>query len=126
MIKASPAAEQTANKATSGMSMLVPGRSGEFWDLWLIISIAPTALAAIAVGLTTTSSIIARKREAKKSSLEVDRYKLTVGQQVAEANARTAEADKAAAEAFTAYPAGRTCVSTPSPPAPGGIRPHSR
>jgi hypothetical protein len=56
------------------------------------------ALAAIAIGVTTTGSIVSHKREAAAAEETLERYKLDTSKVVSEANARTKESELALAE----------------------------
>lgn len=84
---------ETISNANAAASTLFLGQSGEWWDLWLIVSVVAAAIAATAVGVTTAGSLISHKREAAHAEETLDHYKLGTAKQIAEANARQKEAE---------------------------------
>jgi hypothetical protein len=86
---------ETISNANAASSTLFLGHNGEWWDSWLITSLVAAAVAAIAVGVTTAGSIFSHKREAAAAERALDEYKLETGKKIAEAEARTAEAQLA-------------------------------
>jgi hypothetical protein len=83
---------ETINNANAAASTLFLGQNGEFWDFWLITSVVFAALAAIAIGVTTTGSIVSHKREAAASEGALAKYKLDTAKDIADANDRTSQA----------------------------------
>ncbi|MCK1654219.1 hypothetical protein IVA88_22660 [Bradyrhizobium sp. 149] len=84
---------ETISNANAAASTLFLGQNGEWWDLWLIVSVVAAAIAATAVGVTTAGSLISHKREAAQAEETLDHYKLETAMQIAEANARQKEAE---------------------------------
>ncbi|HZV04943.1 MAG TPA: hypothetical protein VE999_07665 [Gemmataceae bacterium] len=82
----------TVNSANAAASTLFLGHNGDWWDFWLIVSGICVAIAATAVGVTTTGSLVAHKREAVAAEQELAKYKLDTAKEIAEADARTAQA----------------------------------
>jgi hypothetical protein len=93
-----PPMTETIDSASAAASTLFLGHSGEFWDFWLIASVVVAALAAIAIGVTTTGSIVSHKREAATAEDALDRFKLETEKKISESNARTKEAELKLAE----------------------------
>lgn len=92
---------QISNAASTAISSLVWGRTGEWWDYVLVISVSLAAVAALAVGAATAGSVLAHKREAKNAEIALERYK-------ADAGGKIADASKAASDAaVVAYSAGK-------------------
>jgi hypothetical protein len=89
---------ETIDSANVAASTLFLGQNGEFWDFWLIMSVVLAALSAIAIGVTTTGSIVSHKREAASAEEALERYKLSTSKEIAEANARTKESELALGE----------------------------
>jgi len=87
-----PPMTETIDSANAAASTLFLGQNGEFWDFWLIMSLVFAAIAAIAIGVTTTGSIVSHKREAAASEEVLERYKLGTSKEIADANARTSQA----------------------------------
>ena len=87
---------ETINGANTAASTLFLGHNGEWWDFWLIFSVVFAALAAIAIGITTTGSIFSHKREASAAEQELDRYKAEASENIA-ASAALGETAKAEA-----------------------------
>jgi len=83
--------------ATKGMRLL--GHDSDWWNTVMLISLGCAALAAVGVGLATAAVIITQKREAIAAAQAFEQYKVGVAAQVAEANARAAEANKKVLEA---------------------------
>lgn len=75
------------------------GFSSGFWDIGLIIGLAFAALVAFAVVVTTWGSIVTHKREAAEADRALAAYKVSVADEVANANARAAEATERAENA---------------------------
>lgn len=115
-----PPMQETIDSAHAAASTLFLGHDGEWWDFWLIMSVIFAALAAIAIGVATTGSIVSHKREAASAEEALGRYKLetegkiksaeAVGEtakqetakatvQIASANERAAALEKEAEEA---------------------------
>jgi hypothetical protein len=67
---------ETIDGANAAASTLFLGHNGEWWDFWLIISVVFAALAAIAIGITTTGSLVSLKREASAAEATLEKYKL--------------------------------------------------
>jgi hypothetical protein len=88
-----PPMTETIDSANAAASTLFLGQNGEFWDFWLIVSVVFAAIAAIAIGVTTTGSIVFHKREAAASEVALERYKLGTSKEIAEANERAANAE---------------------------------
>jgi len=88
-----PPMTETISSASDAASTLFLGHNGEWWDFWLIISVIVAALAATAIGVTTTGSIVSHKREAVAAEEGLQKYKLDTTKEVSEANARTKEAE---------------------------------
>ena len=76
---------ETIDSAKVAASTLFLGQNGEWWDFWLIASLVFAAVAAIAIGITTTGSIVSHKREASAAEKELDRYKLEAGEKISAA-----------------------------------------
>jgi hypothetical protein len=74
---------ETINNANAAASTLFLGHNGEWWDFWLIASVAFAALAAIAIGITTTGSIVSHKRETLAAEQELERYKTAASEKIA-------------------------------------------
>jgi hypothetical protein len=74
-----PPMTETIENAKAAASNLFLGQNGEFWDFWLVASVVLAAIAAIAIGITTTGSIVSHKREASASEEALERYKLSAG-----------------------------------------------
>jgi hypothetical protein len=83
---------ETITSANAAASTLFLGHNGEWWDFWLIASLVFAAFAAMAIGITTTGSIVSHKREASAAEEVLDRFKLQTESKIADANARVAEA----------------------------------
>jgi len=94
-----PPMTETINSASAAASTLFLGHNGEFWDFWLIVSVVFAALAAAAIGVTTTGSIVSHKREAAASEEALGIYKLETEGKISDSTARAAEANARAAEA---------------------------
>lgn len=92
--------QETIASANAAASTLFLGHDGEWWDFWLISSLVFAAVAAIAIGLTTTGSIVSHKREALASEMSLEAYKLTVDGKVADAKKEGIEAGKTAGDAL--------------------------
>jgi hypothetical protein len=90
--KSNPPMTETIDSANAAASTLFLGQNGEFWDFWLILSVVIAAGAAIAIGVTTAGSIVSHKREAASSEEALAKYKLDTAKDIADANARVAEA----------------------------------
>lgn len=88
--------QETINNASAASSTLFLGHTGEWWDFWLIISVIFAAFVAAAVGVTTMGSIVAHKREVRAAESALSRFKAAMEKDVAEANARSDEANKKA------------------------------
>jgi hypothetical protein len=86
---------ETINNANAAASTLFLGYNGEWWDFLVIISVIAVALSATAGGVATIGSIVSHKREARAAEDELGKYKLETGKEIAEANARTKEAELA-------------------------------
>ena len=86
---------ETIESANAAASTLFLGHDGEWWDFWLIASLVFAACAAIAVGITTTGSIVSHKRETLSAEAALGIFKLATEEKIAEANARVAEAQLA-------------------------------
>jgi hypothetical protein len=96
---ATPPMQDTINSANAAASTLFLGHNGEWWDFWLIISLVFAAAAAAAVVIATTGSIVAHKREGVEAELRLENFRLETAKEIADANARAAEAnEKAEAE----------------------------
>jgi hypothetical protein len=76
-------------------SALVLGRSSDWWNGAMLISLGVAAFVALLVAAATTGAVIASKREAVAASNELDRYKSQAAIQISEANARALEAQVA-------------------------------
>jgi len=87
-----PPMNETIHSANAAASTLFLGHNGEWWDFWLIASLVFAALAAMAIGITTTGSIVSHKREALTAEEALGRFKLQTESKIADANARAAEA----------------------------------
>lgn len=81
---------ETMSNANAAASTPFLGHDGEWWDFWLIISVAIAASAAIAIGITTTGSIVSHKRETAAAGQELERYKTDASKKTAELNNETA------------------------------------
>ncbi len=68
--------QDTINSANEAASVLFLGHDGEWWDFWLILSVVFAALAAVAIGITTTGSIVSHKREAAAAESALEKYKV--------------------------------------------------
>jgi hypothetical protein len=90
---------ETINSANAAASTLFLGHNGEWWDFWLIVSVVFAALAAIAIGITTTGSIVSHKREASAAEETLERFKIETGSKISDSTARAAEANARALEA---------------------------
>ncbi|HEX4410580.1 MAG TPA: hypothetical protein VH206_17550 [Xanthobacteraceae bacterium] len=97
---------ETIQSANAAASTLFLGHNGEWWDFWLIVSVVFASLAAIAIGISTTGSIVSHKREAAAAEVALDRFKLITEGKIADANAAgdtaKADAERARAEAAKA------------------------
>jgi hypothetical protein len=82
---------ETINNASAAASTLFLGHNGEWWDFWLIISVAFAAVGAIAIGITTTGSIASHTREAVAAGQASERFKLETEGKISDSNARAAE-----------------------------------
>lgn len=89
---------EAINSANAAASSLFLGHNGEWWDFWLIVSVVFAAVAATAIGVTTTGSIVSHRREAVASELELNRYKAEAAKELAEANSEAAKANESAAK----------------------------
>jgi hypothetical protein len=87
---------ETINSANAAASTLFLGHNGEWWDFWLIFAVIVAALSAIAIGVATTGSIVAHKREAAAAEIALQTFKLDTQEKISSADARAAEATKAA------------------------------
>jgi hypothetical protein len=105
-----PAAEMAETKNTSHpvKRTRVLGFDLHSWEQWMLWSLAGTALAAVAVMVTTAAVVLSQREENARTKAEFESYKLGVEKeteglrkQTAEANARAAEA-KLALEKFKA------------------------
>jgi hypothetical protein len=83
---------ETIDGANAAASTLFLGHNGEWWDFWLIISVVFAALAAIAIGITTTGSLVSLKREASAAEATLEKYKLETEDKISDSTARAAEA----------------------------------
>lgn len=83
---------ETIESANAAASTLFLGHNGEWWDLWLIVAVGLAALAGIAIGITTTGSIVSHKREAESAREALERFKLDTKDKISDAEARAAEA----------------------------------
>ncbi|MGJ4954947.1 hypothetical protein ACQR1H_04850 [Bradyrhizobium sp. HKCCYLRH2015] len=83
---------ETIDSASAATSTVFLGHNGEWWDFWLIISVIFAALAAAAVGIATTGSIVSHKREAESAEKALEVFKLNTEKRVSDSNARAAEA----------------------------------
>jgi hypothetical protein len=90
--KSNPPMTETIDSANAAASTLFLGHNGDWWDFWLIISGTCVAVAATAVGVTTTGSLVAHKREAMVAGQELTKYKLDTSKDIADANSRTSQA----------------------------------
>lgn len=90
---------ETINNANAAASTLFLGHNGEWWDFWLIVSVIIAALAATAVGIMTTGSLVSHKREAIAAGKALAAYQLETGKQISGANAEAAKANARAAGA---------------------------
>jgi len=95
-----PPMTNTMESAHAAASTLFLGHDGEWWDFWLIVSVIGAAVIATAIGVTTAGSIISHKREAVASEAALEKYKLTVEGQVADAKKEGIEAGKTAGDAM--------------------------
>ena len=86
-----PPMTETIDSAKAAASTLFLGQNGEFWDFWLVASVVLAAIAAIAIGITTTGSVVSHKREASASEEALERYKIGAAGEVAKAHERIAE-----------------------------------
>jgi hypothetical protein len=77
-----PPMPETINSANAAASTLFLGQNGEWWDFWLIVAVVFAALAAVAIGVTTTGSIVSHKREAAAADWELNRYKLETSEKI--------------------------------------------
>jgi len=93
---------ETASSANAATSNLFLGQTGEAWDFWLIIAVIFAALSAGAIGVTTTGSIIAHKREARAAKFERDKVQAETDRKVAEATSSGIEAGEKAGNAQAA------------------------
>jgi hypothetical protein len=95
---------ETIESANAAASTLFLGHNGEWWDFWLIMSVALAAISAIAIGMTTTGSIVSHKREAAAAEQELERYKVSASEKIADSVAigEAAKADAARADARAA------------------------
>lgn len=84
---------ETISSTKAAASTLFLGHNGEWWDFSLIVAGILVSLAAIAAVIATAGSIVAHKREAAASEEALARYKLDTAKDIAEANARAAEAN---------------------------------
>jgi hypothetical protein len=87
---------ETLDSANAAASTLFLGHNGEWWDFWLIVSLVFAAVAAIAIGITTTGSIVSHKRETAATERELERYKAEASEKIT-ASAATGETAKAEA-----------------------------
>ena len=79
---------------------LLLGRAGDWWDLWMIVSLACVALAGAAVVVFTLGSVIVHKRESRAAAIALARYKSETAGKVADARAAGIEAGKTAGDAL--------------------------
>jgi hypothetical protein len=86
---------ETIDSANTAASTLFFGHNGEWWDFWLIVSVVIAALAAVAIGIFTTGSIVSHKREALAADAALDRFKLETEARISDSNARALEAQLA-------------------------------
>lgn len=99
-IMPSAANKQIENTTVSVPERVMFGHDLEWWNEWMLISLAFAALGALAIAFTTT--VVAKlqgqtERDAKKA---LESYKATVSGQVADANRAGVEAGKAAGDAI--------------------------
>ncbi|MHB8885257.1 MAG: hypothetical protein ACYC5H_09230 [Methylovirgula sp.] len=98
-VTVSPLMQETIDSTNAATSILFLGHTGEWWDFCLIISVVIAALAATAIGVATTGSIISHKREAEYAEKALKHFKLETEEKISDANARTAEATEEAQKA---------------------------
>ena len=91
---------------------LLLGRSADWWNAAMVVSLVLAAGAALFVAVATRGAVVATKRETVNAQAELERYKIQTSTQVegakveaakaneraGEANARAAELDKTAAQ----------------------------
>jgi hypothetical protein len=94
---------ETAHKVeqtnTAVATALLLGHTGDWWDFWMILSLAFGALATAAVVVFTLGSVLVHKREARAASIELERYKTETAGKVADATAAGISAGEKAARA---------------------------
>ena len=78
-------------KGVSWMSLL--GLDLHAWEQLMLWSLGVAGLVAVAVFVTTASVVILQRREATIARRELDEYKVEAAQKIAEANARSREAE---------------------------------
>jgi hypothetical protein len=85
---------ETIANTNAAASTLFLGHDGEWWDFWLVASVIIAALAAIAIGVATTGSIVSHKREAASADEALELFKLEMGKKTSEATADAARANE--------------------------------
>jgi hypothetical protein len=97
-ITSNPPMTETIDSTNAAASTLFLGQNGEFWDFWLIASLVFAAFAAIAIGVTTTGSIVSHKREAADAERVLEHFKLEAQERIAQLNNETARLRDSALE----------------------------
>jgi hypothetical protein len=69
------------NAAASTAALL--GHTGDWWDFWMICSLAAAAFIAFFIVFFTAGSVMVHKREAAAASAELERYKLQAEREAA-------------------------------------------
>ncbi len=91
---------QIENTTVSVPERLMFGHSLEWWNQWMLISLAVAALGAFAIAFTTTVVVKLQRLAEQDATRALESYKTTVAGQVAEANKTGVEAGKAAGNAL--------------------------
>lgn len=97
-----PTAEnpEMTNATSTAISSLVMGRSGEWWDFFVVVALSLAALTALAIVVSTAGSVLVHKKEAEEAKNALALYKTQAATEIA--GAAKAASDAAAA----AYNAG--------------------
>ncbi|MGO8756338.1 MAG: hypothetical protein ACLQHK_14070 [Gallionellaceae bacterium] len=91
---------ETTTKRAKMESSLLLGQTASWWDAAMLISLAVVAFVAFLVAGATTGSVVANKRESAAAKVELERYKLGVASQVAEAKTEGIKAGEKAGNAL--------------------------
>ena len=84
-----------AKTPTSEKVRLLLGVDLHSWEQVMLYSLAVAGVAALAVFIATAAVVISQRRENTETKAEFERYKVSVGATIAEANERTINAELA-------------------------------